>query len=252
MMKKSKIVNWFILILSVALIIVLSVLLRDHFFTSNEGISLFVTLLEAAGLVATIIIAISQLRDSKEISRADFIIELNRSFVENQDYKELYTAFQRCVDGQCPYKKDGVCTSADCMLKFDKIVISNYLTFFETIYILCKRGVVSFDIIDDLFAYRFFLAVHSRFVQREKLIPQPENFKNIFLLEKEWLEYRVKIGKNSKADLDAACEKYRGVLEKFHKDSSKKPIVKWKNVYEARLLKAIVPEKQYAEITRIK
>lgn len=224
------------------LIISISAALRKYFFVSADGVSLWITLLEVVGVLGTIIIAVMQLRDSKEISRASFIVELNRTFVENKDYTTIYNALQNCLDQKCP---NSPCDERHCDIHFEKSLISNYLTFFETIYILYKKDVISFDIIDDLFAYRFFLAVHSRLIQQEKLIPQPENFKNIFLLEKEWLDYRIKAGKHTQDELDEACEIYRKVAKS---DYELEEDFVWKNVYIARPLRSIVSEEKYRQI----
>ena len=232
-----------IAVVLVVLIISISTALRNYFFESADGVSLWITLLEVIGVLGTIIIAIMQLRDSKEISRASFIVELNRTFVENEDYTKIYNALQNCLDKKCP---NSPCDETHCDLHFEKSLISNYLTFFETIYILYKKEVITFDIIDDLFAYRFFLAVHSRLIQQEKLIPQPENFKNIFMLEKEWLEYRIKKGKHTQAELDEACEIYRKVAESNYELEDD---FEWKNVYMARPLRSLVSEEKYRQIT---
>ena len=232
-----------IAIVLVVLIVSISATLRKYFFVSADGVSLWITLLEVIGVLGTIIIAVMQLRDSKEISRASFIVELNRTFVENEDYTKIYNALQNCLDKRCA---NSPCDEKHCDLHFEKSLISNYLTFFETIYILYKKEVISFDIIDDLFAYRFFLAVHSRLIQQEKLIPQPDNFKNIFLLEKEWLEYRASKGKHTQSELDEACEKYRKIIADDFKDEGS---AQWKNVYVARPLRAIVSEEKYSQIT---
>ncbi len=231
-----------IAIFIVVLIVSVSATFRKYFFASSEGISLWITLLEVIGVLGTIIIAIMQLRDSKEISRASFIVELNRTFVENSDYTLIYNALQNCLDKKC---SNTACDEKHCELHFEKSLISNYLTFFETVYILYKKEVITFDIIDDLFAYRFFLAVHSRLIQQEKLIPQPENFKNIFLLEKDWLEYRISKGKMTAEELDSACETYRKVIADSFEGEDE---VKWKNVYVARPLRSVVSEEKYKEI----
>lgn len=239
-----------ITVLTVLFIIGISVALRKQFFLSGEeGFSLWFSVLEAVGLVITVALAIIQLKDSKEISRADFIVNLNQAFVENPEYQAVYDKLQACLDGSCSQKKDGICLLEDCELGISKSDISNYLTFFETIYILHKRKVISFDIIDDLFAYRFFLAVHSRYIQKMKLIPQPENFRNIFLLEKEWLEYRDRIGKTPAKEVAASCERYRRELEQWKQDPSRKPDTHWPNVYVARPLRAVVDPEQYEALT---
>ncbi len=245
-LNKRKTMVLVLAVLFLILITTISTFLRDYFFNSYDGVSLWITLLEVIGVLGTIIIAIMQLRDSKEISRATFIVELNRTFVENPDYTEIYNALQNCLDKKCTLCENSGCDVTHCEIHFEKSKISNYLTFFETIYILYKKEVISFDIIDDLFAYRFFLAVHSRLIQQEKLMPQPENFKNIFLLEREWLDYRIKHGRHTQAELDGACEKYRKALET---DGEAVNEVEWENVYMARPLKAIVSEEKYKKIT---
>lgn len=160
---------------------------------------IIISIIEAIGLIVSLGIAVHQLTDSKEIARATFITEINRAFVENEHYMKLYDAFQDCLDGKCRFCENGTCqrdNSSICQLDFPKSDVSNYLTFFETIYLLTKDHVIDFDMIDDLFAYRFFLAVHHPFVQQTKLQVQPQNFKNIFLLERDWISYRKAHGKN--------------------------------------------------------
>ncbi len=186
-------------VLVVAIIISLANILRLFFdFTDGDFFELLISVFEAVGLVFSLFVAIRQLGDSKEIARAQFLTELNKSFVENPDYTRLYNALQDCLDGKCADKTE--CEKSNkCLLSIPKGTVSNYLTFFETINLLIDGGVLTFEVIDNLFAYRFFLAVHSKFVQEQKIIPQPENFVNIFRLERKWLDYRKKIGKVAKA-----------------------------------------------------
>lgn len=221
---KSAISLIIISIIVIALIIALATLGR-HVLSLKDDVLLSITItsIETIALIVSLAIAIRQLYDSKEIARATFIVDLNKSYVENQDFINLYNHLQACFDNK--YKESHDCSDeSKCHLEFEKGVISNYLTFFETIYLLYKNGVISFEIIDDLFAYRFFLIAHSKLVQQEKLGHQPENFTNIFCLEKEWLEYRKK-----------------------HKPS---PNSGEKSIYEYLPLKDLVTEAQYTELTK--
>lgn len=189
---KKKFLHFLIITIVIALIITIISFVRSLLSLSDEIIiSMTVSVFETVGLLVSLIIAVRQLNDSKEIARASFIVELNRTFTESSGNIELYTALQNCLDSKC-CQSDGCAVQTECILDFPKVVVSNYLTFFETIYLLEKSGAIDFEMIDDLFAYRFFLAVHSKFVQQEKLAPQPENFKNIFCLEYEWMLYREK------------------------------------------------------------
>ena len=171
-----------VVILTVALVITFLSLVKTLLSLSGESvISIAISAFETIGLIISLIIAVRQLNDSKEIARADFLVELNRAFIESEGNLELYSALQSCIDNDCVLEKGcGGSTEARCQLGIPKVTVSNYLTFFETIYLLLCNGVISFDMIDDLFGYRFFLAVHSKFVKKMKLAPKPENFKNIF------------------------------------------------------------------------
>ncbi len=185
----------FVVLISVMLLIVLADLAKKFLnMDDKDVIEVIISLLEAVGLVISLFVAVRQLGESKEIARAQFVLELNESFVENEQYIELYNALQNCLDNNCELQSQ--CEHSDkCLLPFSKGAVSNYLTFFETIYLLKRDGVLSFAIIDNLFGYRFFLAAHSRFVQETKLVAQPENFINIYKLEQQWLDYRISIGK---------------------------------------------------------
>lgn len=190
---RRRVISVLSITITIFLIIIIAALLREILpVEDSDTISLIISFVEAIGLIISLVIAIQQLVDSKEIARATFITEINKSFVENPDYMRLYDALQNCYEKKCEHKDE--CNDDEpCKLDFPKSIVSNYLTFFESIYLLKKNGVISYELLDNLFAYRFFLAVHSKFVQESKLKLQPQNFINIFHLEHEWLEYRQSI-----------------------------------------------------------
>lgn len=192
---KRAIVAALILILAVSLILVSFHAVKAFSTNSDQqAVSIAISFAEALGLIVSLVVAVSQLTDSKEIAKATFIMEINRAFVENSQYMELYDAFQACFDQNCPHSRG---CAGRCQLCLPKSYVSNYLTFFETIYLLLQNGVISFDLIDDLFSYRFFLAVHHPYVQQVKLRAQPQNFRNIFILEKWWLDYKRAHGRST-------------------------------------------------------
>lgn len=217
--------SFLIILIIIALIISVASFARSLLSLSDETvISITISVFETTGLLVSLIIAVRQLNDSKEIARASFIVELNRTFTESPGNIELYTALQDCIDSKCD-EKDRCGAGKDCLLAFPKVVVSNYLTFFETVYLLEKSGAISFDMIDDLFAYRFFLAVHSKFVQKVKLAPQPENFKNIFCLEHEWMLYRK--NKAHKTDSENSVFKTLPLKDLMKTDEQKRLYSEW-------------------------
>ena len=176
-----------------AFILILAIYIKESFsFTEHDAIMALFVAIQAITLIASIIVVVYQLTDTKKIARAEFIAGLNKSYVENKDYIHLYDCLHACWDGTCEYSN--TCNpkdlTKDCTLPLPDSVALSYLTFFETIYLLQKDKLISFEALDDLFAYRFFLAVHSKFIQKTKLKPEPRNFKTIFCLEHKWLEYR--------------------------------------------------------------
>ena len=206
----------------------------------ETDISVILQFMEILCVVFTIMFTVQQIVGSKEVAKGTFIMDLNKSYVDNPENIKIYNILQSQFDSMQstnPAYRPAITDS------IEKSSISNYLTFFETLYILKNRGVIEFEIIDDLFAYRFFLAVHSELFQELKLKPQPENFRNIFKLEKEWLDYRVKIGKITRAELDETYKNYSKLSDEDKKS------YKWKNVYVARQLRCLVDdENEYKKL----
>ncbi len=132
-----------------------------------------------SAILGVILVAI-ELFQSRKVAEADFLADLNNTFVSSEDYKTAYTLFENYDFENCPD------------IELDNVHISNYLTFFEIFQLLIERGTLSIAMLNDLFGYRFFIAVHNPYVQRRKLVNSPDNFKNLYLLEREWMDYRKK------------------------------------------------------------
>ena len=209
-------------IIAVGVVISLFMLFTALFSLTSDTVAVVISACESLGLIVSLFVAVRQLDDSKEIARADFLVELNNAFVNNEGNLQLYTALQDCYDGKCAHSDRCM---HDCAIDLPKVVVSNYLTFFETMYLLLCNGVITFEMIDDLFAYRFFLAVHSDFVQQEKLAAQPENFKNIFCLEHKWLTYRARVAR--KNDREDSVYRRLPLRDLMKTDEQKRIYEKW-------------------------
>ena len=93
------------------------------------------TIISVLGLLGVFV----ELRSSKQLSEGSFITQLNDSFNNNERIQYLYKKLQM----------------NDTITEDDTTAIVEYLTYFETVYILLKKRVIKVSLIDDLFSYRF-------------------------------------------------------------------------------------------------
>ncbi len=159
-------------------------------------------------MIAITIAALSliyEINKSKKLNEAEFLIHLNSLFITNDNYKVVYNLLSNYdFENEPDYHKE-----------ISNCDISNYLTLFETFYILLMRKVIDISLLDDLFAYRFFLAAHNPYIQRKKLAVSPKNFKNIFRLERLWLAYRKETNLKENYFTESYHLIYRSSFEKY-------------------------------------
>lgn len=163
--------------LFVCAIVVEWVILRKIIEANSGYVENTIALISLMTAGISVFAIIYQLRESKRIQEAEFIVHLNQAYVENDGYAKVYTELEK---SQHQKRKP----------KLTRAEISNYLTFFETVYILLRQKAINIKNLDDLFEYRFFLAIHDKTVQKMKLVKSPYNFRNIYYLEKIWTQYR--------------------------------------------------------------
>lgn len=141
-----------------------------------------ISIMSLAGAAIGIGLVITQMVQARELQEAEFIVHLNQSFVDNASYARMYVELEKSMQ-------------EDREPDISRIEISNYLTFFETMYILLEHKAIKMKTLDDLFGYRFFIAVHNSTVQEMKLVNQPYNFRNIYYLEELWMQFRKNNGR---------------------------------------------------------
>lgn len=147
-----------------------------------------------------------QMKRDKDLSEAEFILNLNNFFTTNDDIKSIFMKLESCK-----------ATNEDPFTDEDMLKVVDYLTFFETISNLIQRKILNFDMINDLFAYRFFIIVHNEYIQQREIIKDAEFYGSLYRLHKAWVQYR-KI-KNlpipfEKTSLETADPKYNNYTEK--------------------------------------
>ena len=72
--------------------------------------------------------------------------------------------------------------------------VINYLVYHEALSALVFRKVVSIKHIDDLFMYRFYLAMNNKEIQEKELCHEYQYYKGCYKLYKKWTEYRKEQG----------------------------------------------------------
>lgn len=188
--KKKKNTVWLILIVAIICSSIVALL-------NSMGFQhVLATLLSVSSLVVAavgVILVYRELEMTNDIAEADFIANINTSFVTNPEYKKVYVALDK-------YQRLLGCAAGQEMLRqaekeieeLDNSSISNYLTFFEVLNVLRKKEVMKISTIDDLFAYRFFIATRNKCIYRRKIAKG--NFRNILELQELWEQYRRENG----------------------------------------------------------
>ena len=84
------------------------------------------------------------------------------------------------------------------------VMVIQYLVWVKTLSSLINRRMIKISAIDDLFSYKFFVAVNHPEFQRLELTPFKTAYRGIFKAHKTWKKYRDKHGLeiyNGKTDL---------------------------------------------------
>lgn len=180
-MERKKVLNIALLAVFIAAVLTILLFLFDR--------KLVIEIASLGGALISIILVLNKLEMTRNIAEAKFIANINSSFVSNADYKRVYTAldnYHRLLRSDAG--KDALRKAEKVIEDLDNVHISNYLTFFEVLNVLRKKGTMSISTIDDLFAYRFFIAVRNKCIYRRKILSG--NFNNITELQSVWEKYR--------------------------------------------------------------
>ena len=116
---------------------------------------------------------LAHLRDSARAA----LMELNNQFITNPDFAAVELALEKYFyayrqAGSPETRENGI--SLDIELEgFSKEHqnVVNYLVYLEGIAALVNEGVLHLDVITDLMAYRYFIAVNNPVIQDTELLP---------------------------------------------------------------------------------
>ena len=138
-----------------------------------SSVSILITVASVSGGI----LALYEIHYARRIAESGFIRDLNTTFTSDEAISELWRRL----------------LLSESITNDHRINISSYFTFFETLYLLMKRGVLRHEMIDDLFRNRFFTAIGNEDIQNIALISNREAFRNVYALTTSWADYlRVK------------------------------------------------------------
>ena len=171
-MKKSK--NTFYLVATVIIVILLIFLSKMYL---GDTISDFVTIATAVfGAVAIWY----QLRKDYQITKSEFIYNLNDTISNNENITYIYGRLKEYRD-----LEDVVITPEEGRRMGD------YVMFFEIMGYLLEEGMITLEMMDRIFANKFFLFTNNPYAQEYQMKYSQIN-RPMLELYCEWYNYRVK------------------------------------------------------------
>lgn len=177
-MKKNKEFKYYFTIVLVVVLYLISAFYSSEVTAPSTVITTVTTLIAAVAFWM-------QLKRSENLDEANFIMSLNDQFISNDEMTRIEHALELY------YNQDfeGHEGTLELVLKRnhdDCQRLINYLVYMEGLAALVKRDVMHLGVIDDLFAYRFFIAVNNPIVQKFELLPYANYYQGCFELSEMW------------------------------------------------------------------
>lgn len=169
----------------IAVFIVVCVLFCVFIFFSSKEPSVKEILISIVSFVGVFGVFF-QIKKTSDLSTGEFILNLQAEFSTNENHTEL---FLKCWNS---WKYD----QGKIFTEKDNLQIINYLTFFESLYIMVKNNVLTIEMLDELFGRRFFVVVNNIEIQEKELGKNYMYYLNIYRLHAMWKAYRIKNNSN--------------------------------------------------------
>lgn len=170
-------------------------LVMDHrFFSfSDEQASLVTSMIEGAVGAITAGFVLYELKINSnaeerqsDIEEAQFLLEYNQAFIQDEKMVTVEQVLEQWMEKDPSERTEPLITD-DNRQQF-----INYLVYLEGLAPLIFRDILKLEHIDDLMAYRFFLATNNRELQEDQLFPYADYYRGCFKLYAVWKTYRTK------------------------------------------------------------
>lgn len=197
-MKKNKESKYYIAIVLVVILYLIAVCF-------SSDVSELSTILSTVTALIAAVAFWMQLKRTENLDEANFIMSLNDQFISNEELTRVEHALELYYNQDFEGHEENLQlvlerTHEDCQ----KLI--NYLVYMEGLAALIKRNVMHLGVIDDLFAYRFFIAVNNPIVQEFELLPYANYYQGCFELSEMWTKEWRKKGRTIPLDQHALCE----------------------------------------------
>ena len=160
-------------------------------------------------IAATIIAALGifgvwfQLKKESDIKEAEFLMNYNFTFLTTEKFVQMEHRLENAMNHATPLN----------LSENDRQDLTDYLVYLESLAPLVLNKMIRLEVVDDLFGYRYFIAVNNPEVQEEELCKDGQYYRGCFSLYRVWKDYRktkdlpIPMMENS-LDKQPAFEKY--------------------------------------------
>lgn len=121
-----------------------------------------------------------------DIEEAQFLLEYNQTFIQDKNMAMVEHELEMWMEKSSPRHEKMKITDEN------RQQFINYLVYLEGIPPLIFRDILKLEHIDDLMAYRFFLAVNNRELQEDQLFRYADYYRGCFKLYSIWKDYRIR------------------------------------------------------------
>lgn len=164
-------------------------------FCSNGNVEISTLIGTALAIIGGVAFWLEFYHNNK-INEASFIMELNDQFISDPNMTSVEHRLEQYYDlvktGAEKEKIDDFLQKMEedyDISKPERQYLVNYLVHLEAIATLVNTGVLRLKTINDLMAYRYFIAVNNSVVQELELKPYKEYYKGCFEIFHEWEKY---------------------------------------------------------------
>ena len=163
-------------------------LMGQHFFDAGFFTNIVATVLAIIAAVAFWM----EFRSNERINEAQLVMELNDQFITNEKMSDVEWALEKYYHAYMETKRTGGNTNS-IQLELNLEItdrtrqdLVNYLVHLEGIATLVNEGVLHLNVITELMAYRYFIAVNNPIVQKYELIPYKDYYQGCYKLYEKW------------------------------------------------------------------